>query len=72
MKLLHPSLYEKANWHYKHANIDLIKKAIDNFGWKKKYCDPEQQTNILSDTIFNTMSNFIPYGNILIDDRDLS
>ena len=42
------------------CNTDLIKKAIDNFDWKKVFegCDPIKQINIFTDTVFNIVSNF--------------
>ena len=57
--------------HYNHVNIDLNKKAIDDFDWKKALegCYPNKQVNILTDNVLNIMSNFILNKNI-IDDRD--
>ena len=49
----------------------LTKKAIDNFDWKKLFedCDLNKQVNILTDTVFNIMSNLKPDEIILIGGR---
>ena len=48
--------------HYKHVNLNLMKKSIDNFDWKKDFegCKPNKQVDILTGTIFNIICNFIP------------
>ena len=52
-------------------NIDLIKKAIDIIDWKKAFesCDPNKQVNILTDTVFDVLNNFILNRTTLIDNR---
>ena len=67
LKKFYPSPHERTILHYEHANIDLIKKAIDKSDCKKAFegCDLNKQLNILIDTVFNIMSNFIPNETIL-------
>ena len=59
--------------HYKHANADIISKAIEAFDWDKAYLDKtaDEKTSILTKTILNIISNFIPNEIVAIDDRDL-
>ena len=59
--------YERNILHYNHVNIDLNKKAIDNFDWKKflEGCYPNNTQKFLTDNVLNIMSNFIPNKNIL-------
>ena len=40
LKIFYPPLYEREIWHYQKANIENIRKAIDQFPWVirfKKY-----------------------------------
>ena len=56
----------------KQANIELIRRAIDNFDWNRALdnVSPNRQVSIFNDTILNIISNFIPHETILCDDRD--
>ena len=35
LKLILPLQYEREVWHFKKANVDHIRKAINGFQWKK-------------------------------------
>ena len=55
--------YTRQIWHFNRAKEDLIVRAISTFPWEtnlRRYHDPNQQVNILNQTILNIMSNFIP------------
>ena len=58
-------------WHYKQANIELIRWAIDNFDWNRALdnVSPNSQVSIFNDTILNIITNFIPHETIICDDR---
>ena len=62
LKIFYPRLYERHIWHYKHANINMISKAIQGFDWDKAFLEKrtEEKASILTKTILNIMSNFIP------------
>ena len=50
----------------------MISKAIQGFDWDKAFLDEgtEEKASILTKTILNIMSNFIPNEIVTIDDRD--
>ena len=64
--------YERHIWHYIHANTDMISKAIQGFDWYKAFLEKstEEKASILTKTILNIMSNFIPNEIVTTDDRD--
>ena len=50
----------------------MISKAIQGFDWDKAVLDKgtEEKVSVLTKTILNIMSNFIPNEIVTIDDRD--
>ena len=62
-KIPPPPKYDRKIWHFKKAQADLIKKAIQAFPWNNclsSLADPSDQVELLNSTIINIMSNFIP------------
>ena len=62
-KIPPPPKYDRKIWHFKKAQADLIKKAIQAFPWNNclsSLSDPSDQVELLNSTIINIMSNFIP------------
>ena len=57
----YPPPYERHIWHCKHANTDMISKAIARFEWDKAFSDnsTDKKAFILTKAILNVMSNFI-------------
>ena len=37
LDMVYPPPYERKIWHYEKVNIDLIKRAINSFGWEKAF-----------------------------------
>ena len=72
LKNFYPPPYERHIWHYKYANTDMISKAIQGFDWGKAFLgkSTEEKASILTKTILNILSNFIPNEKVTIDDRD--
>ena len=70
LKIFYPPPYEKTVWHFKHANSDHIKRAIDIFNWESalNYIDANDQVSVFNSTILNIVSNFIPNETITCDD----
>lgn len=60
-------MYERTIRYYDHPKTDLSKNDC-NIAFKG--CDPNEPVNILTNTVFNNMSSFIPNEITLIDDRD--
>ena len=74
IKIYYPPPYERTVWHFKHANSDHIKRAIDIFHWESalNYIDANDQVSVFNSIILNIVSNFIPNETITCDDRDPS
>ena len=72
MKICYPPKYYREVWHYKDANIELIRKAIDGFNWQKAFSNKNvnEKVDNFNKTILNILSNFIPHETIICDDRD--
>ena len=72
LRIFYPVPYERHVWHYKQANIELIRRAINNFDWNRALDNviPNRLVSIFNDTILNIISNFIPHETITCDDRD--
>ena len=56
----------------KDADIELIRRAIDEFNWQKAFSNKNvnEKVDTFSKTILNILSNFIPHKTITCDDRD--
>ena len=61
-------------WHYKDANIELIRSAINSFNWTRAFSNTSvnEKVNIFNNTIFNILSNFIPHEILTCDDENPS
>ena len=72
LKILYPPPCERTVWHYQKADTELIKRSLENFDWKNVFSNwnPNEQVSVLTKTVVDIMSNFIPNETILIDDRD--
>ena len=73
LDIVYPSPYERQIWHYRIANIDLIKGAINAFDWEKAFSntDVDKIVYIFNTTIINILCNFTPHETVLFDGRDL-
>ena len=73
LKIIYPPPYERTVWHFKHANSDHIKRAIDIFDWESalNHIDANDPVSLFNSTILNIISNFIPNETITCDHRDL-
>ena len=71
LRIFYPPPYERNVWRYKQTNIELIRRAIDNFDWNRALdnVSPNRQVSIFNDTILNIISNFIHHETIVSDDR---
>ena len=72
LKIFYPPPYERNVWHFKLANSDHIKRAIDIFDWEStlNYIDANDQVSVFNLTILNIVSNVIPNETITCDDLD--
>ena len=59
-------------WHYRDANIELIRRTISRFNWTRTFSNASvnEKVNIFNSTILNILSNFIPHEILTCDDKD--
>ena len=72
LKVHYPPPYEREVWHFKKANTDHIKRAINEFPWERSFAnlDINHKVHLFNKTIRNILSNFIPHETVTFDDRD--
>ena len=72
LKIYYLPPYEREIWHYGKANVDHIRKAINEFPWERSFENNSvnEKVNISNVTIKNTLSNYIRHETIMCDDRD--
>ena len=71
--LIHfPPIYSREVWHYKDANTELTKKAIEKFLWQRAFSNSSvnEKVVIFNNTVVNILSNFIPHETIVCDAKD--
>ena len=71
LKIYYPPPYEREIWHYGKANVDHIRKAINEFPWGRSLENNSvnEKVNIFNTTIKNILSNYIPHETITCGDR---
>ena len=72
LKVVSPPSYEREVWYFHKANVDHIRKAINDFQWEKLFqnMNVNDMVHLLNRTIKNILHNFIPHGIITCYDRD--
>ena len=72
LKIYYSPPHERQIWHYEKANVDHIKRSIDEFSWQKCFANTSvnNKVHMFNKTIKNIMSNYIPHETIICDDRD--
>ena len=65
-------LNEREIWHYEKANVDHIRRSVDEFSWERCFANTSinNKVHIFNKTIKNIMCNYIPHETIICDDRD--
>ena len=71
-KIIYPPPYERHIWHYNHAKLESIRKALEVFDWQRAFSGKtiNEKVSILTNTIINIMSNHVPNEVVTIDDRE--
>ena len=64
--------YVREVWHYKDANTELIRRAINEFNWQRVFLNTNvnEKVDIFNSTILNIFSNFIPHISVVCDGKD--
>ena len=72
LKVHYPPPYKREVWHFKKANTDHIKRAINGLSWERSFANLNinDKVYLFNKTIKNILSNFIPHETITFDDRD--
>ena len=72
LKVWYPPPYEREIWHYQYANIDQIKRAVEQYPWRKSFRNLRinEMVYLFNKTIKNILSNYFPHESITCDDRD--
>ena len=73
LKIHYPPPHEREIWHYQRANIDQIRKALEQFPWDRSFKNLEvhEMVFLFNRTIKDILSNCIPHEIIICDDRGL-
>ena len=74
LKIHYPPPYEREVWHFHKADINLIRREMNEFNWKRAFfnLDINEMVSVCNTTIKSIMANFIPHEIIICDDRDPS
>ena len=72
LKIYYPPTYKREIWHHEKANVDHIRRSIDEFSWERCFANTSvnNKVHMFNKTIKNIMSNYIPHETIICDDRD--
>ena len=72
LKIHYPPPYEREVWHFQKADINLIRRAMNEFNWERAFfnLNINEMVSVFNTTIKNIMANFIPHETIICDDRD--
>ena len=64
--------YVREVWHYKDANTELIRRAINEFNWQRAFLNTNvnEKVDIFNSTILNILSNLIPHEFLVYDDKE--
>ena len=71
LNVWYPPPYEREIWHYQYANIDQIKRAVEQYPRRKSVRNLciNEMVYLFNKTIKNILSNYIPHEKITCDDR---
>ena len=68
LDVIYPPPYVREVRHYKDANTELIKRAINELNWQRAFLNTN--VNDKKWTFLNILSNFIPHEFLVRDDKD--
>ena len=71
LEVVFPPPYVREVWHYKDANTELIRQAINQVSWQRVFLNTNviEKVYILNSAILNILSNFIPHETVACDDK---
>ena len=72
-KIPPPPPYERKIWHYDRANVEALKRSMNNYPWLQQLrlnADPNWQVKTFHEVFMNVISNFVPNEIRKITPRD--
>ena len=71
-KISFPQAYKRKIWDFSRADSRLIRRAMDEFDWDRAFTgvDLNRQVSLLTETITNIFSNFVPNKTITVRNKD--
>ena len=72
LQIYYPPPHEHEIWHYPKANLENIRKVIDQFLWAMHFANMDVIGKVIffSKTVKNIIPNYIPDETIICDSRD--
>ena len=72
LKIYYPPPYEREIWHYEKANVDHIRRSVDEFSWERCFANisVNNKVHMFNKTIINRISSYITHETIICNDRD--
>ena len=69
LQIHYPPPYPREIWHYKQANIELIRRATSNFNWDRAFLNTNvnEKVAIFTSTVMNILSNAIPHETMVCE-----
>ena len=72
LSILYPPPYERTVWFYEKANLELIRRPINEFDWIRALSNVsiDKKVCYFTETLLNIIHNFIPHEIIVWENRD--
>ena len=63
LEAFHPPPYTREVWHYQYANVDLIRRSINQFDWDRTLANKrvDGKVFIFNKIVLHIPSNFVPH-----------
>ena len=71
LEVVYTPSYVREVWHYKDANTEIIRRAINELNWQRPFLNTKfnEKVDIFNITILDILSNFIPHEFVVCDDK---
>ena len=63
LEAFHPPPYTREVWHYQYANVDLIRRSINQFDWDRTLANKrvDGKVFVFNKIVLHIPSNFVPH-----------
>ena len=71
---MHPPPSVREVWYYEYANIEFIRRSINELNWEKVFLNTSVnvKVDVFNSTILDNLSNFIPHEFVVCNYKDPS